>query len=671
MATLDLGKIKFTWKNNYSGATAYEKDDVVKYNESVYVCKLASTGNLPTNTTYWDLMMQGVNILTTLGDLVTHNGTTPIRFGIGTSGQVLTATGSGLSWQPAPGWVGNTGLINNSLYRSSYAHAPKDLIGTGNEPWLGDPATNNLRIATSLANPRLGPRWSSRRVGYSRHLVSAFLNDRYEYVARGTTEYGLVGKYAHTHNHANLTSFMAFSGEYGLLRAGDHFVQVHLVGGTGGAMALTKDGDVFFMGYNAQGLAGAGHTTDVYGWTKVPYLGPDASVSGLSCKIIGLWVSQELNGGEGDLCTAFAIDSSYRLWTWGYNGNGECGIGNTTSPQTTPQLVSALPNVRMLHARPRMVMAVNNLGQLYTWGWNNQGQLGTGNTTAYTSPQLISGATNVYDVEVHSGSYYSGGWNYYGCSYYMKNNGELYGSGYNPYGNLGNGNTTNQSAYVRCGTQTFGEFHVNGDAQYVTVAAIEGNPDTFSPSPHGGPALTAAGNLYCWGYNGNGQFGNGTTTNSSTPTQPGAICDTTRNRTFTYINAVTTNSDRVFPRNLITRIFPYIYSEAGTGWIVQDSLGRMYQLGYGVNMATYRTDNTTIAYSRPVLLPGPWSSEDGHTSTVAQNIIDYRASGYPYGSSFNLQFLMSDGRILHMGTNSEGEFSSDTGFNGRWMTMNP
>jgi hypothetical protein len=33
-------------------------DDAVSYNGSSYICKLASTGNLPTNTTYWDLLAQ-------------------------------------------------------------------------------------------------------------------------------------------------------------------------------------------------------------------------------------------------------------------------------------------------------------------------------------------------------------------------------------------------------------------------------------------------------------------------------------------------------------------------------------------------------------------------------------------------------------------------------------
>ena len=655
MASLDLGKIKFTWKNTYSGATAYEKDDVVKYNGNVYYCKLASTGNLPTNTTYWDLMVEGTNILTTLGDLVTHNGTTSVRFGLGANGQVLTATAGGVAWQPASGFQGNSIYVNPTR---PWMAAP-NLIGTGNEPWLGDPVAGNLRIASGLPNPRCGPRaWS--KVGYSKQLVSAFLNDKFEYVARGTTEYGLVGKYAHSHNHANLTSFMAFSGEYGLMRAGDHFVQIHSAGGSGQMLALTKDGDVFFMGYNSQGLAGAGHTTDVYAWTKIPYLGPDASVGGSSCKIIGLHVSTELNGGEGDACTAYAIDSSYRLWTWGYNGNGECGIGNTTSPQTTPQLVSALPNVRMIHARPRMVMAVTNTGQLYTWGWNAQGQLGTGNTTAYTSPQLISGATNVYDVEVHVGSYYSGGWNYYGCAYYMKNNGELYGSGYNNNGNLGNGNTTNQSAFVRCGTsQTFSEFHVNGTSEYKVVAAIGGVPGTPN------------GQFWAWGYNGNYQIGDGTTTTQSTPTRPSTICDTTRNRNFTYINGITSNSDRAFPRDNIVKILPWIYGESTSGWHVIDSTGRMYHIGNGVNFGTYRADNGSIAYPRPVLMPGPWSSEDGNTGLADVSVIGWRSCGYPYGSDTSHYMLLSDGRVLYQGNNGEGQFSSDTGWNGRYMVMNP
>ena len=43
------------WRGEYSGATAYVVDDVVSYSGSAYICILASTNNLPTNTTYWQL----------------------------------------------------------------------------------------------------------------------------------------------------------------------------------------------------------------------------------------------------------------------------------------------------------------------------------------------------------------------------------------------------------------------------------------------------------------------------------------------------------------------------------------------------------------------------------------------------------------------------------------
>ena len=96
MATINLGNIKFNWKGTYNAGTAYAVDDVVSYNGSSYVCILASTGNLPTNTTYWNVMSQaGTNgtdlttTLTTQGDILYRDGSGLQRLAKGTSGQVL------------------------------------------------------------------------------------------------------------------------------------------------------------------------------------------------------------------------------------------------------------------------------------------------------------------------------------------------------------------------------------------------------------------------------------------------------------------------------------------------------------------------------------------------------------------------------------------------------
>jgi hypothetical protein len=109
MATVNLGRIKFVWQGAYSGATAYVADDVVSYNGSSYICILASTGNLPTNTTYWSIMSSagtnGTNgtdltsTITTQGDILYRDASGLARLGAGTSGQVLTTQGSGANPQ--------------------------------------------------------------------------------------------------------------------------------------------------------------------------------------------------------------------------------------------------------------------------------------------------------------------------------------------------------------------------------------------------------------------------------------------------------------------------------------------------------------------------------------------------------------------------------------------
>lgn len=50
--------LDINWLGVYNAGTGYVVNDAVFYLGSSYICKLASTGSLPTNTTYWDLMAQ-------------------------------------------------------------------------------------------------------------------------------------------------------------------------------------------------------------------------------------------------------------------------------------------------------------------------------------------------------------------------------------------------------------------------------------------------------------------------------------------------------------------------------------------------------------------------------------------------------------------------------------
>jgi len=129
MATINIGSIKFKWKGTYNALTAYTVDDVVEYNGSSYICILASTGNLPTNATYFEQMSQaGTNgtdgtdlttTLTTQGDILYRDGSGLQRLGAGTSGQVLQSggTGANVSWTDQAG--GATEVLTYTTLSSS------------------------------------------------------------------------------------------------------------------------------------------------------------------------------------------------------------------------------------------------------------------------------------------------------------------------------------------------------------------------------------------------------------------------------------------------------------------------------------------------------------------------------------------------------------------------
>jgi hypothetical protein len=148
MATVNLGRIKFVWQGAYSGATAYVADDVVSYNGSSYICILASTGNLPTNTTYWNLMAQTGTDITSIaglaqGDVLYYNGTSWVRLGAGTSGQFLKTNGASANpaWATVQAGVLAVTSFTNSTRTSISATSTENF-----ELWSG---TVNRTSATS------------------------------------------------------------------------------------------------------------------------------------------------------------------------------------------------------------------------------------------------------------------------------------------------------------------------------------------------------------------------------------------------------------------------------------------------------------------------------------------------------------------------------------------
>jgi hypothetical protein len=103
---LDLGKLRFNWKDVYSGSETYEYNDVVTYGPNVYayVSAAATAGNVPTDTSRWQLVIEGFHFRGTYTVALTYYKNDLVTDG--TSTYLVTAQHSGTGVT-----LGNTDLI--------------------------------------------------------------------------------------------------------------------------------------------------------------------------------------------------------------------------------------------------------------------------------------------------------------------------------------------------------------------------------------------------------------------------------------------------------------------------------------------------------------------------------------------------------------------------------
>jgi alpha-tubulin suppressor-like RCC1 family protein len=240
---------------------------------------------------------------------------------------------------------------------------------------------------------------------------------------------------------------------------------------------VKTDGTLFIWGRNYEGQLGDGTVIDRSSPVQVGALTSWAQVSA---------------GGQH---TA-AIKTDGTLWTWGYNNAGQLGDG-TVIRRSSPVQIGALTNWSQVSAGNRHTASVTTGGELYAWGYNNRGQLGDGTVIDKSSPVQVGALTNWSQVAV--------GATHTAC---VKTDGTLFTWGLNSSGQLGHGDAgfpaTLRSSPVQVGALT----------DWAQVAA---------GSSHTACAKTD-GTLWAWGNNSpNGQLGDGTIINKSSPVQVGAL----------------------------------------------------------------------------------------------------------------------------------------------------
>ena len=191
------------------------------------------------------------------------------------------------------------------------------------------------------------------------------------------------------------------------------------------------------------------------------------------------------------LVTSHANAASTELYSWGNNAHGQLGTDNTTN-STTPVKVQLPAGVTAtaVAAGANHTLVIGSDGNLYAWGENANGELGDGNTTSSLTPVVVHLPAGVTATAIAAGSEHSVA---------LGSNGSVYDWGYNGFGQLGIGNTVDSDVPVKAQLP----------AGVVATSVAAGQFYTL--------ILTSTLAVYAWGDGAMGVLCDGKSVNSSGP----------------------------------------------------------------------------------------------------------------------------------------------------------
>jgi alpha-tubulin suppressor-like RCC1 family protein len=361
---------------------------------------------------------------------------------------------------------------------------------------------------------------------------------------------------------------------------------VSIWGGARGTVVRKSDGTVWTWGANFSGKLGVGLDSTNLVRQLVPTEVHGPGDAGFFNSIMAIM------GGE---VHNVALKSDGTVWTWGNNMFGQLGNGSTNAAYT-PVQVSGLSSVTALGGRGYHTLAVDRGGSIWGWGWNSAGELGNGTNNATTVPVRVVGLTS--PAMVSAG---------YKFSIAMMPDGTVYQWGHGRV--IGNSYTPVQTP---------------GLSNIITISA--GWDHAL--------ALRSDHTVWAWGLNGNGELGDGSTSNRVTPVQittlsnmvavsggdwhssaldtNGMVWKWGRNDVGQLGNGAADGAGNYVPHPLPARIqldnlgggFSNIVMVAARDWhnIALKSDGSVWQ--WGANDQGQCGDNTTVDRWRPVQVAG-------------------------------------------------------------------
>jgi alpha-tubulin suppressor-like RCC1 family protein len=154
---------------------------------------------------------------------------------------------------------------------------------------------------------------------------------------------------------------------------------VRISAGTGFTLALTSEGQVYAWGYNGNAGSNVGGPIptssnangETYAATPITRADNGQPLTNIVAISAGYFVS-------------LALDSSGHVWAWGDNTNGELGQGNNNAVTGAVEVQGPLgtsgplSKITMVAAGEAHGLAMDASGNLWSWGYSQDGQLGDG-----------------------------------------------------------------------------------------------------------------------------------------------------------------------------------------------------------------------------------------------------------------------------------------------------
>ena len=161
---------------------------------------------------------------------------------------------------------------------------------------------------------------------------------------------------------------------------GTKFKEVSLGGSH--SLAIDEEGNLWAWGRNDRGQLGDGTTGNK--------LSPIKIKEGTKFKKVSAGNNQ-----------SYAIDEEGNLWAWGANGSyGYLGIGSTEMNKLSPVKVREGTKFKEVINLSESTIAIDEEGNLWTWGRNDKGQLGDGTTNNKSSPVKIKEEIKFKEVSI-------------------------------------------------------------------------------------------------------------------------------------------------------------------------------------------------------------------------------------------------------------------------------